>query len=159
MFSLRYLRFVLCSRDLDVLRAQRNIGFFILITHKSVRKSDPIAIMWLDPCSTWFSTHAAINDVSLLPFNIIDRFHVTSLPPCWWTITKDSSLASIVRSSSMAATSLPFDSLGIDCKPSIQYYTLLFDYITCWNPWLIGNFLGCFTKPTFLSQLIRENCR
>ena len=41
-----------------------------------------------------------------------------SLPPCWKTITKDSSLASIVSSSNMAATSLPFDSLGIDCKPS-----------------------------------------
>ena len=27
MFSLRDLRFVLCSRDLDVLRAQRIIGF------------------------------------------------------------------------------------------------------------------------------------
>ena len=35
MFSLRDLRFVLCSRDLDVLRAQRIMGFFILITHKS----------------------------------------------------------------------------------------------------------------------------
>ena len=32
MFSLRDLRFVLCSRDLDVLRAQRIMG---LITHKS----------------------------------------------------------------------------------------------------------------------------
>ena len=30
MFSLRDLRFVLCSRDLDVLRAQRIIGFFYL---------------------------------------------------------------------------------------------------------------------------------
>ena len=37
MFSLRDLRFVLCSRDLDVLRAQRIIGFFISITHKSTR--------------------------------------------------------------------------------------------------------------------------
>ena len=27
MFSLRVLRLVLCSRDLDVLRAQRIIGF------------------------------------------------------------------------------------------------------------------------------------
>ena len=41
MFSLRDLRFVLCSRDLDVLGAQRIMGFFILITHKNeVRKSD-----------------------------------------------------------------------------------------------------------------------
>ena len=37
----------------------------------------------------------------------------------WRTITKDSSLASIVSSSNMAATSLSFDSLGIDCKLSI----------------------------------------
>ena len=50
----------------------------------------------------------------------IDRFHVTSLPPCWRTITKDSSSASIVSSSNMAATSLSFNSLGIDCKPSID---------------------------------------
>ena len=45
MFSLCDLRFVLCSRDLDVLRAQRIIGFFILITHKSTRSDNPI---------TWF---------------------------------------------------------------------------------------------------------
>ena len=45
MFSLRDLRFVLCSRDLDMLRAQRIIGFFILITHKSTRSEKPI---------TWF---------------------------------------------------------------------------------------------------------
>ena len=50
----------------------------------------------------------------------IDRFHVTSLPPCWRTITKYSSLASVVSSSNMAATSLSYDSLGIDCKPSIN---------------------------------------
>ena len=37
VFSLLYLRFVFCSRDLDVLRAQRIMGFFILITHKSMR--------------------------------------------------------------------------------------------------------------------------
>ena len=41
MFSLRDLRFVRCSRDLDVLRAQRIIGFFILITHKSTRSENP----------------------------------------------------------------------------------------------------------------------
>ena len=49
----------------------------------------------------------------------IDHLHVTSLPPCWRTITKDSSLASIVSSSNMATTSLSFGSLGIDCKPLI----------------------------------------
>ena len=42
MFSLRYLRFVLCSRDLDVLRAQRIMGFFSLITHKSMRSENLI---------------------------------------------------------------------------------------------------------------------
>ena len=42
MFSLRDLRFVLCSLDLNVLRAQRIIGFFILITHKSTRSDNPI---------------------------------------------------------------------------------------------------------------------
>ena len=42
MFSLHDLRFVLCSLDLDVLRAQRIIGFFILITHKSTRSEKPI---------------------------------------------------------------------------------------------------------------------
>ena len=44
----------------------------------------------------------------------IDRFHVTSLPPCWRTITKDSSSASIVSSSNMATTSLWFEYLRID---------------------------------------------
>ena len=43
MFSLLDLRFVLCSRDLDVLRAQRIIGFFIVITHNSRRSENPIA--------------------------------------------------------------------------------------------------------------------
>ena len=42
MFSLRDLRFVLCSRDLDVLRAQRIMGFFMLITHKSTRSPSHI---------------------------------------------------------------------------------------------------------------------
>ena len=49
MFSLRDLRFVLCSRDLDVLRAQRIIGFFkILITHKSTGSENSIAWKSLD---------------------------------------------------------------------------------------------------------------
>ena len=60
----------------------------------------------------------------LLP---IDRFHVTSLPPCWRTISKDSSLASIVSSSNMAATSFSFDSLGIGCKPPID----LCSFVVC----------------------------
>ena len=43
MFSLRDLRFVLCSLDLNVLRAQRIIGIFILITHKSTRSENAVA--------------------------------------------------------------------------------------------------------------------
>ena len=42
MFSLRELRFALGSRDLDLLRAQRIIGIFILISHKSTRSEKPI---------------------------------------------------------------------------------------------------------------------
>ena len=45
MFSLRDLRFVLCSRDLDVLRAQRIMGFFDLITHKSTRSENAITCL------------------------------------------------------------------------------------------------------------------
>ena len=41
MFSLRDLRFLLCSFYLDVLRAQRIIGFFILITHNPTRSEIP----------------------------------------------------------------------------------------------------------------------
>ena len=40
MFTLRYLGFVLCSRDLDAQRVLRTMGFF---THK-VRKSDDMDI-------------------------------------------------------------------------------------------------------------------
>ena len=42
MFSLLDLCFFLCSLDLDVLHAQRIMGFFILITHKSTRSENPI---------------------------------------------------------------------------------------------------------------------
>ena len=45
VFSLRDMRFLLCSLDLDVLRAQRSMGFFILITHKPTRSENPIT--WL----------------------------------------------------------------------------------------------------------------
>ena len=59
--------------------------------------------------------------MSLFGCSILD-LQVTSLLPCWWTITKDSSLASIVSSSNMAATSLLFDSWGIDCKSRIAHH-------------------------------------
>ena len=42
MFSQRDLRFALCSPDDDVLGAQRIVGFFILITHKSTGSENPI---------------------------------------------------------------------------------------------------------------------
>ena len=43
MSSLGDLRLLHCSRDLYVLRAQRIIGFLILITHKSTRSQNPIS--------------------------------------------------------------------------------------------------------------------
>ena len=49
MFSLLDLHFVLCSRDLHVLRAQRIIDVFILITHKAARSENPIARLRLVP--------------------------------------------------------------------------------------------------------------
>ena len=45
MFSLRDLRFVLCSLDLDLLWCAKDHGLFILITHKSTRSENPIT--WL----------------------------------------------------------------------------------------------------------------
>ena len=42
MFTLRDLRFVLCSLDLDVPCVQRIMGFFILITHNSMRSENSI---------------------------------------------------------------------------------------------------------------------
>ena len=46
MFSLRDLRFVLCSRDLDVLRAQRIMGFLSwLPTNQRGRKSDHVRLI------------------------------------------------------------------------------------------------------------------
>ena len=42
MFSQLDLCCVLCSRDLDVLRAQRIIGFFLVITHKPTRSEHPL---------------------------------------------------------------------------------------------------------------------
>ena len=54
MFSLRDLRFVLCSRDLDVLRAQRIIGFFIFYPQiNDVRKGH----LFLELCLTSKGRH------------------------------------------------------------------------------------------------------
>ena len=49
MFSLRDLRLLLSSLDLDVLRAQRIVG---LITHRSTRSEYPIT--WLLQTSSFF---------------------------------------------------------------------------------------------------------
>ena len=43
MFSLCDLHFVLCARDPNVQRAQRIMGLFILITHRSPRSHDHVA--------------------------------------------------------------------------------------------------------------------
>ena len=40
MFSLRDLRFVLCSLDVDILRAQTIIGFFFYPQNNEVGKAD-----------------------------------------------------------------------------------------------------------------------
>ena len=52
MFPLRGARFSRCSRDLDVLRAQRIMDFFILITQKSMRSEKPITLS--APCCCHF---------------------------------------------------------------------------------------------------------
>ena len=49
MFSLRYLRFLLCSRDLDVLRAQRIMGFSYFKSNHKSRRSEKSNYM--DNCS------------------------------------------------------------------------------------------------------------
>ena len=55
MFSLRDLRFVLCSLVLEVVHAQRIMGFFLSITHKSTRSENPI---------TWVETEASFSCVT-----------------------------------------------------------------------------------------------
>ena len=57
MFSPRVLRSVLGSLDLEVLRAQRIMGFFILTTHKSTRSG--ILITWHNSGQKLFEIHCA----------------------------------------------------------------------------------------------------
>ena len=86
---------------------------------------------------------------------VIDRFHVTSLPPCWRTITKDSSSASIVSSSNMFAMSLSFESLGIDCKPFVERRWTS----TSWSRWQKYKYLS--KGPLFHADFTRHwlvNC-
>ena len=49
MFSLRDLHFALCSFELDVLRAQRIIGFFYLYYPQinEIRRSDHVVQFWV----------------------------------------------------------------------------------------------------------------
>ena len=42
MFSLLCLCFMLCSHHLDILLVQRIMGFFVLLTHKSMRSENSI---------------------------------------------------------------------------------------------------------------------
>ena len=76
MFSLRNLPFLLCSLDLDVLRAQRIIGVFILITHKSTGSQNPITWSTSEPRS-FTSFHKQVQEEFMVlnprPFNIGHR--------------------------------------------------------------------------------------
>ena len=58
MFSLLDMRLVLCSFYFDVVRAQRIIGFFILITHKSTRAEN--SITWYGPSADFYGRFACI---------------------------------------------------------------------------------------------------
>ena len=46
MFSLCDLHFLLCSHEPNILRAQRIMGFFIVITHKSTGLENQITWMY-----------------------------------------------------------------------------------------------------------------
>ena len=59
MFLRRDLRFVLCSCNLHLLHAQRIIGFFILITHNSVRSENPV--MWLLLKCVWVTPYSSFS--------------------------------------------------------------------------------------------------
>ena len=66
----------------------------------------------------------------------IGGFHVTSLPPCWWTKTKDLSLASLVRPPEGKSMFLKiFDTSGqFDTASSLPQYhhgaVVVFDVIS-----------------------------
>ena len=76
MLSLLYLRFVRCSCDLDILRAQRTMGFFTLVTHKPTWSNN--LITWLGiGCHTHFfgqnvfhEKHESNRPSDMLPINI-----------------------------------------------------------------------------------------
>ena len=70
MFSLRDLHVVLCSRDLDVLRAQRIIGILISITHNSTRSQNPVTWRGKRGCqdSTFYAKFLAFKTMQTLDF-------------------------------------------------------------------------------------------
>ena len=59
MFLRRDLHFMLCSCNLHLLRAQRIIGFFILITRNSVRSENPV--MWLLLKCVWVTPYSSFS--------------------------------------------------------------------------------------------------
>ena len=65
MFSQLDLCFLLCSLDLDVLRVQRVIGFFILITHKLMR---------LENAFTWYVSKVVFHKMCMCAGTICRMF-------------------------------------------------------------------------------------
>ena len=89
MFSLRDLRSVLCSLNLNVLRAQRIICFFILITHKSTRSENWIT--WLERVShIWalnrdlYMLYRMPRHASLTP-SVVNQAHKQTVVSFYWT--------------------------------------------------------------------------
>ena len=68
---------------------------------------------------TWSQRHLSIQWLTASPVSHKLVFMLRLCRHVGGRITKDSSSASIVSSTNMAATSLSFESLGIDCKPFI----------------------------------------
>ena len=82
ILSLLYLCFFLYSLDLAVLRAQRIIGFFILITHKSTRSENPDHIVYY--------SHLQKLAMSVTLANFDDKCYVQprNLAGCWISISR-----------------------------------------------------------------------
>ena len=74
---------------------------------------------------TFIESHLTSGIYSSCP-RPIHRLHVTSFRPCWRPATKDSSSASIISSSNMAATSFSFEFLGNDWQAIYTGYTFTF---------------------------------
>ena len=62
-------------------------------------------------------------------------------------VTKETSLASVGSSSNVAAMSLPFDFLGIDCKPSIDRFHVM-SLPPCWRT---------ITKDSSLASIVSSS--